>query len=144
MGGSAQPVLCWSILGVVNNKRYCSYLVNAQASSTRTDIITKEFKVLRWAPPPVCLPSAYLMSPCDQLSQAFPFIFVYFKLSKTGGGERPGSKAIVIARDACELTIRRLLHTAVFHPLQTALHQLWQQPSFQQSQRKLQRWRVWQ
>jgi len=38
--------------------------------------------------------------------------------------ERPGSKAIVIARDACDLTIRRPLHTAVFHPLQTALHQL--------------------
>ena len=46
-------------------------------------------EILRWAPPPMCLPSVYLTSLHVSTSpRPFPSIFAYCKQSDTGGGMR--------------------------------------------------------
>ena len=52
-------------------------LLNALASSPRTDSTRKGFEILCWAPPPMCLPD---VTTRNQIPQA------YYKRSNTGGG----------------------------------------------------------
>ena len=62
------------------------------ASNSVTGIIRKGFEILCQAPPPVCLPSVYLMSLHVTSSSGPPSIFAYCKWSKNGGGNGLGTR----------------------------------------------------
>ena len=68
--------------------------MNALASSPQT---RKCCKSLRWAPPIVCLPCVYLMSPhMTRSPRPSLVIFAYCKRSKTGGGTSLWNTATVV------------------------------------------------
>ena len=67
-------------------------LANALISSLWTDSTRQDVKILRWAPPSVCLPYVYLMAP--HVIRSPPYFIL--EAIKYWRWKRPGNEAILI------------------------------------------------